>query len=169
MTNADARKGPEHGSPARAPSRLPLLLFVGLVFGLVAFGCDGGGGPNTRRSFRAVLIEPSPGSIGLGCGNGAVCMDTIRITFNNPIDTTAVLDDERPRYFLASLAPSGFILDSLGTTVTNDMRTLVIPFTFSRNVAYDFALLDARDTDGNPLETTASTSFETGNCTTPCP
>ncbi|MGD8395114.1 MAG: Ig-like domain-containing protein [Candidatus Eiseniibacteriota bacterium] len=142
---------------------------VSLAVGTMILACDGGGGPNTRPTFRAVHVEPLAGSINRGCGNGVVCRDTIRVTFNRAIDTTAVFDDEAPRYFLGSIAGTGAALDLAGTTVSNEMRTLVIPFQFLTNTDYVFTLDMAQDTDGNLLETTASTSFRTGACTDPCP
>jgi hypothetical protein len=157
---------------ARAPRRLVVQLLLIALAGALALviACDGGGGVNTQVTFRAVLIEPPTGSIGRGCGSGGSCLDTVRVTFNRSIDTTAVLDPlNRPRYFLASLSGTGFILDSLGTTVSNEMRTLIIPFQFVPGNTYTFTMLAAQDTDGNQLENTARTTFTMGNCTNPCP
>ncbi len=148
-------------------------LAAGLLLGALALvlaltlACEGGGGPNTQSTFRAVFLEPEPGQTG-GCMSSGACVDTVRITFNHAIDTTAVLDTSRPRYFLASLTGGGFILDSLGTTVTNEMRTLVIPFELLHGTNYTFTLLQAVDLEGRQLENAASTSFAV-ECTEPCP
>ncbi len=141
-----------------------------LLLAAALSGCNGGGGPNTERSFRAVLIEPTPGSEGRGCESAAAtCLDTVRITFNAAIDTTAILDDETPRYFLATLGGVGFQLDVQGTTLSNEGRTLVIPFQFTADNRYEFTLLEAVDTMGNRLENTAATSFRMGPCKNACP
>ena len=77
-------------------------LVIAAAMLLAISACSGGGGPNTKQSFRAVLIEPTPGESDRGCNDQGACLDTLRITFNAAIDTTVVLDDEHPRYFLAT-------------------------------------------------------------------
>ncbi len=138
----------------RAPSLLPALAFA--VLG--AFGAGGGcsqkGGTNTTITFRAVLVEPRAGS------TNVPCEDTIRVTFNKAIDTTAVYDVDRPRYFKASIQP-GAIFDSLGVFLSNDDRTLNLPFTFAPNTNYTFNFTLARSQDGKELETSAQTTFQT--------
>jgi hypothetical protein len=167
-SQASSHEAHHRGTSRRAPARWSTAL-LSLAVGCGLLACEGGGGPNTRPTFRAVHVEPLAGSINRGCGNGVVCRDTIRVTFNRAIDTTAVFDDEAPRYFRGTIAGTGAALDVAGTTVSNEMRTLVIPFQFLTNTDYVFTLDTAQDQDGNLLETSASTSFRTGSCSEPCP
>lgn len=134
---------------------------------LVAAGCDQGGGPNVSESFRVVLVEPR-----VGGATRIACRDTVFVTFNSPIDTTAIYDDEPPRYFLASIAP-GAALDVAGVALSNPEttaggqpipgteRTLILPFTFLPNTNYTFNFLLARGQNGDELETSAQTAFTT--------
>ena len=136
--------------------------------------CDQGGGPNVESSFRVVLLEPNAGSTNVSCA------DTIRVTFNHPIDTTAVYDTSRPKYFLAGIQPSA-LFDSLGVTLSNPEedvngdpipgteRTLNLPFIFAPATNYTFNFDLARDQDGHELETRASTVFQTAAGPPGCP
>ncbi len=133
---------------------------------MVAPGCDEGGGPNVTESFRVVLVEPTAGS------QNASCRDTIYVTFNSPLDTTAVYDDEAPRYFLATLQP-GAALDvnavflsnpetsASGQPIPGTERTLGLPFDFLPSTNYTFNFIIARNQDGRELETSAQTTFRT--------
>jgi hypothetical protein len=154
-------------SPVPRATRL-LVVLAALALAL-ALSCSGGGGVNTQITFRAVLIEPPSGSIGRGCSQQGSCWDTVRVTFNRAIDTTAVLDESTPRFFVGSVSGTGFDLDAEGTTVSNEMRTLVIPFRSVPGNTYTFTLLEAVDLDGNLIENTARTTFTIGGCTNPCP
>ncbi len=150
----------------RAPF-LTLALATGLAV-LAASGCDQGGGPNVSASFRVVLLEPGAGATNIAC------RDTIFVTFNNPIDTTAVYDEDPPRYFVATLN-AGATLDVAGVFLSNPEttpggqpipgteRTLGLPFTFLPETNYIFNFLIARDTNGRELETTAQTAFRTAD------
>ncbi|HWN82752.1 MAG TPA: Ig-like domain-containing protein, partial [Candidatus Udaeobacter sp.] len=141
---------------------------------LAAPACDQGGGPNVDPSFRVVFLEPSAGSTNVACS------DTIRVTFNHPIDTTAVYDTSRPQYFLAGIQPSA-LFDSLGVTLSNPEtdvngqpipgtnRTLNLPFRFAPATNYTFNFDLARNTDGRELETRASTVFQTAAGPPGCP
>jgi hypothetical protein len=155
--------------------RVLALAAFGLGIFLAAPACDEGGGPNTELSFRVVLLEPTAGS------TNVACLDTIRVTFNHPIDTTAVYDPEnRPHYFLASIAPPA-LFDSLGVTLSNPEedvsgdpipgteRTLNLPFEFAPATNYTFNFDIARDQDGRELETRASTVFQTAAGPPGCP
>jgi len=134
---------------------LPALgVLVALVFALYLMGCSEEGGPNTTFPFRVVLIEPTPLSTNIPC------TDTIRVTFNQPIDTTAVFDDEAPRYFVAGIN-SGAAFDGPGTFLSNSGRTINLPFTFQPSTNFTFSFLQARGEGGENLETQAQTTFET--------
>lgn len=147
------------------------LITAGLAALLAASGCDQGGGPNVSESFRVVLIEPRAGV------SGIACLDTVFVTFNAPIDTTAIYDDEAPRYFLATIE-SGAALDVAGVALTNPEttpggqpipgteRTLILPFTFVPNANFTFNFVLARGQNGEELETSAQTTFST---VTACP
>jgi hypothetical protein len=151
------------------------LLALGAA-SLVAFlACGDDGGPNTEISFRIVLMEPAVASLNVACH------DTIRVTFNQPIDTTAVYDDEQPDYFLATMTPVGAILDIDGITLSNPEldandqpipgtnRTLNLPFEFAPGTTYTFNFDMARDTSGRELETRGSTTFQTAPGAPGCP
>jgi hypothetical protein len=156
--------------------RRPFLLVAALgALLLGAPACDESGGPNTELSFRVVLLEPTAGS------TNVACEDTIRVTFNHPIDTTAVYDPEnRPHYFIATIAPPA-LFDSLGVTLSNPEedvngdpipgteRTLNLPFEFAPATNYTFNFDLARDQDGRELETRASTVFQTAAGPPGCP
>jgi len=133
---------------------------------LAASGCDQGGGPNVSESFRVVLVEPPAGA------SNIPCRDTVFVTFNAPIDTTAIYDDEAPRYFLATIQPGAALaaaevaLTNPETTAGGDPipdteRTLVLPFTFLPNTNYTLNFLLARGKNGEELETSAQTTFRT--------
>jgi hypothetical protein len=128
--------------------------FAVLVFGLLVVGCGEDGGPNTTVPFRVVLIEPTPLSTNISC------TDTIHVTFNVPIDTTAVFDDEHPGYFVAGIN-SGAVFDGPGTSVSNSGRTLNLPFTFVPSTNFTFNFLIAQGENGEQLETPAQTTFQT--------
>jgi hypothetical protein len=141
-----------------------IAAFLAAILG--ATGCDDSGGPNVEESFRVVLVEPRAGATGIPCP------DTVFVTFNSPIDTTAVYDDEAPRFFLATIQPGAALnaaevaLSNPETTPGGDPipgteRTLVLPFTFLPNTNYTFNFLLARGKNGEELETTAQTSFRT--------
>jgi hypothetical protein len=142
------------------------LIAAGLAAFLAASGCDQGGGPNVSESFRVVLIEPRAGT------SSIPCRDTVFVTFNAPIDTTAIYDDEAPRYFVASIN-SGAALDVAGVALTNPEttpggepipgteRTLVLPFDFASNTNFTFSFVLARGQNGEELETSAQTTFRT--------
>lgn len=120
---------------------------------LLAAGCSEKGGTNVDIPFRVVLIEPVSGSTNVPCG------DTIRVTFNGPIDTTAVFDDDYPRYFIAGIN-SGGVLEP-GTFLSNSDRTVNLPFTFVASTSFQFTFLQAQGENGRTLETPAETTFET--------
>jgi len=160
-------------SPKVAWRWLALVAILGATL-LALPACDESGGPNTEASFRVVFLEPSAGATNVACS------DTIRVTFNHPIDTTAVYDENRPQYFLASIQPSA-IFDDLGVTLSNPEsdvngqpipgteRTLNLPFTFAPATNYTFDFNIARDQDGSELETRASTVFQTAAGPPGCP
>jgi Bacterial Ig-like domain len=138
--------------------------------------CSDSGGPNTEQSFRIVLMEPTVASLNVACN------DTIRVTFNHPIDTTAVYDDEVPRYFIATIDPSNSVIfDAAGVTLSNPEldandqpipgtnRTLNLPFEFAPGTNYTFNFDIARDTSGRELETRGSTTFQTAPGAPGCP
>ena len=131
-----------------------ICVLAALVFALLLVGCGEEGGPNTTVPFRVVLVEPTPLSTNVSC------VDTIRVTFNQPIDTTAVFDDEPPRYFVAGIN-SGAFFDGPGTFLSNSGRTLNLPFTFVPSTTFTFSFLQARGQEGENLETQAQTTFET--------
>lgn len=146
------------------------LIAAGLAAFLSAFlaasGCDQGGGPNVSESFRVVLVEPRAGA------SGIPCPDTVFVTFNSPIDTTVIYDDEAPRFFLATIQPGAALaaaevaLSNPETTaggepIPGTERTLILPFTFLPNTNYTFNFLLARGQNGDELETTAQTTFRT--------
>jgi hypothetical protein len=76
------------------------------------------------------------------------------------IDTTATFDLGRPTYFTAFLSP-GAIFDSLGVVLSNDGRTLALPFIFGPNTPYTFDFVLAQDVEGRLLESRARTTFTT--------
>lgn len=154
-------------SPTRAWRWLAGAAILGVATLLALPACDESGGPNVEASFRVVFLEPSAGATSIPC------KDTIRVTFNHPIDTTAVYDPfNYPHYFIAGIAPSA-AFDSLGVTLSNPEtdvngqpipgteRTLNLPFEFLDGVNYTFDFNLARDQDGRELETRASTVFQT--------
>ena len=161
-------------SPKFAWRWLAGAAILGVATLLALPACDEGGGPNVEASFRVVFLEPSAGATNVACS------DTIRVTFNHPIDTTAVYDVSRPKYFLAAIQPSA-IFDSLGVTLSNPEsdvngqpipgteRTLNLPFTFAAATNYTFNFDLARDQDGRELETRASTVFQTAAGPPGCP
>lgn len=161
-------------SPKVAWRWLAGAAILGVATLLALPACDEGGGPNVEASFRVVFLEPSAGATNVACS------DTIRVTFNHPIDTTAVYDVSRPKYFLAAIQPSA-IFDSLGVTLSNPEsdvngqpipgteRTLNLPFTFAAATNYTFNFDLARDQDGRELETRASTVFQTAAGPPGCP
>jgi hypothetical protein len=150
------------------------LAALGAASLIAVLACDESGGPNTEQSFRIVLMEPTVASLNVPCN------DTIRVTFNHPIDTTVVYDEEVPRYFLATIQPSA-IFDAVGVTLTNPEldandepipgteRTLNLPFTFAPGTNYTFNFDIARDTSGRELETRGSTTFQTAPGAPGCP
>jgi hypothetical protein len=154
---------------ARTASPAPIsvaLVAAALAAFLFAAGCDDSGGPNVSESFRVVLVEPPAGAPSIPC------RDTVFVTFNSPLDTTAIYDDEAPRYFLATIQP-GAALDVAGVALSNPEttpggepiagteRTLILPFTFLPNTNYTFNFLLARGQNGDELETSAQTTFRT--------
>jgi hypothetical protein len=149
------------------------VAILGVATLLALPACDESGGPNVEASFRVVFLEPSAGATNVAADDTAgACSDTIRVTFNHPIDTTAVYDPNYPHYFKAGIAPSA-AFDSLGVTLSNPEedangqpipgteRTLNLPFKFLAGTNYTFDFDLARDQDGRELETRASTVFQT--------
>jgi hypothetical protein len=153
----------------------PALAALVLGFASLLAACNQSGGPNVAPSFRVVLLEPTAGSTNVACN------DTIHVTFNHSLDTTAVYDElHYPHYFLAGIQPPG-IFDSLGVTLSNPEtdangqaihgteRTLNLPFTFAPATNYTFNFDIARNQDGQELETRASTVFQTAAGPPGCP
>lgn len=138
---------------SRAPSLAPALAAAFVLALLAAAGCSEEGGPNLDIPFRVVLIEPLRGTTNVACN------DTIRVTFNGPIDTTAVFDDEPPRYFLAGITAGGVL--EPGTFLSNADRTLNLPFTFVASTSFQFTFLQAQGENGRMLETPALSTFDT--------
>jgi hypothetical protein len=128
------------------------------VFAVLALSAAGGCGDeeslNTTIPFRVVLIEPLSGT------QDVACTDTIRVTFNQAIDTTAVVDNEPPRYFVAGIN-SGAALNTAGIFLSNQGRTLNLPFTFQPSTHFTFSFLQAIGQDGQALETQGQTTFDT--------
>lgn len=132
----------------------PAAIAPALLLAFLAAGGCGNSEPDTT-SFRVVLIEPLTNRTAR-----RPCQDTIRVTFNRAIDTTAVFDVGVPRYFLASIQPSASF-DSLGVFLTNFDRTLNLPFEFQSDTRFTFDFVLAQDQEGRQLESRAQTNFTT--------